>query len=50
MIHVETHGIRIPAIGLGTWQLDGNLARRMVGYALEIGSRQRVQKRAHLGG
>ena len=39
MIHVETHGVRIPAIGLGTWQLNGDVARRMVGYALEIGYR-----------
>jgi 2,5-diketo-D-gluconate reductase B len=39
MIHVEAHGARIPAIGLGTWQLDGRVARRMVGYALEIGYR-----------
>jgi 2,5-diketo-D-gluconate reductase B len=39
MIHVEAHGARIPAIGLGTWQLDGDVARRMVGYALEIGYR-----------
>ena len=39
MIHVETHGARIPALGLGTFRLDGNVARRMVGYALEIGYR-----------
>jgi diketogulonate reductase-like aldo/keto reductase len=39
MIHVEAHGARIPAIGLGTWQLDGDVARRMVGYALEVGYR-----------
>ena len=39
MIEVEAHGARIPALGLGTWQLSGALARRMVGYALEIGYR-----------
>jgi 2,5-diketo-D-gluconate reductase B len=39
MIQVETHGVRIPALGLGTWRLDGRLARHMVGYALEIGYR-----------
>jgi 2,5-diketo-D-gluconate reductase B len=39
MIHVEAHGARIPALGLGTWQLEGSIARRMVGYALEIGYR-----------
>jgi 2,5-diketo-D-gluconate reductase B len=39
MIHVEAQGARIPALGLGTWQLDGSIARRMVGYALEIGYR-----------
>jgi diketogulonate reductase-like aldo/keto reductase len=39
MIYVEARGARIPALGLGTWQLDGKVARRMVGYALEIGYR-----------
>jgi 2,5-diketo-D-gluconate reductase B len=39
MIYVEAHGARIPGLGLGTWQLDGSAARRMVGYALEIGYR-----------
>jgi 2,5-diketo-D-gluconate reductase B len=39
MIHVEALGARIPAIGLGTWQLDGSVARRMVGYALDVGYR-----------
>jgi diketogulonate reductase-like aldo/keto reductase len=39
MIYVETHGARIPALGLGTWQLNGDVARRMVGYALKIGYR-----------
>jgi 2,5-diketo-D-gluconate reductase B len=39
MIHVETHGVRIPALGLGTWRLEGRVARHMVGYALEIGYR-----------
>ena len=37
MIHVEAQGARIPALGLGTWQLSGDVARRMVGYALDIG-------------
>jgi diketogulonate reductase-like aldo/keto reductase len=39
MQHVEAHGVRIPALGLGTFRLDGAVARRMVGYALEIGYR-----------
>ena len=39
MIYVEAHGARIPALGLGTFRLEGNVARRMVGYALEIGYR-----------
>jgi 2,5-diketo-D-gluconate reductase B len=39
MIHVEAKGVRIPALGLGTWQLAGDVARRMVGYALSIGYR-----------
>ena len=39
MQYVETHGVRIPALGFGTFRLDGRTARRMVGYALEIGYR-----------
>jgi diketogulonate reductase-like aldo/keto reductase len=39
MHDVESHGARVPALGLGTWQLNGSVARRMVGYALEIGYR-----------
>jgi 2,5-diketo-D-gluconate reductase B len=39
MIEIQAHGARIPALGLGTWQLSGALARRMVGYALGIGYR-----------
>jgi 2,5-diketo-D-gluconate reductase B len=39
MMYVETHGVRIPALGLGTFRLEGRVARHMVGYALEIGYR-----------
>ena len=39
MLYVETHGIRIPALGFGTFRLDGRSAERMVAYALEIGYR-----------
>jgi diketogulonate reductase-like aldo/keto reductase len=39
MKYVEAKGVRIPALGLGTWQLNGAVARRMVGYALDIGYR-----------
>jgi 2,5-diketo-D-gluconate reductase B len=39
MIGVEAQGARIPALGLGTWQLGGHVARRMVGYALDLGYR-----------
>ncbi|MGH6900975.1 MAG: aldo/keto reductase [Geminicoccaceae bacterium] len=39
MIHVEAQDARIPALGLGTWQLSGAVARRMVGYALDVGYR-----------
>jgi 2,5-diketo-D-gluconate reductase B len=39
MIHVETHGVRIPALGLGTFGLNGQVAEQMVGYALEVGYR-----------
>ena len=27
MIHVEAQGARIPALGLGTWQLSGDIRR-----------------------
>jgi diketogulonate reductase-like aldo/keto reductase len=39
MHHVEAHGARIPALGFGTFRLEGSVARRMVGYALSIGYR-----------
>jgi 2,5-diketo-D-gluconate reductase B len=39
MMYVEAHGARIPALGFGTFRLEGNVARRMVAYALEIGYR-----------
>jgi diketogulonate reductase-like aldo/keto reductase len=39
MIHIEAHGARITALGLGTFRLEGSTAQRMVGYALEIGYR-----------
>ena len=39
MIYVEAPGARIPALGLGTWQLNGEIAGRMVGYALDLGYR-----------
>jgi 2,5-diketo-D-gluconate reductase B len=39
MMFVDTHGARIPALGFGTFRLGGDVARRMVGHALEIGYR-----------
>jgi 2,5-diketo-D-gluconate reductase B len=39
MKHVDTHGVRIPALGLGTFGLNGRVAEHMVGYALEAGYR-----------
>ena len=36
---VTAQGVRIPTIGFGTSGLHGDVARRMVGYALEIGYR-----------
>lgn len=39
-MHVVTvQGVQIPALGLGTFRLDGNVAGRMVTYALDIGYR-----------
>ena len=39
MEYVEAHGVRIPALGLGTFRLEGRTAERMVRAALEIGYR-----------
>jgi 2,5-diketo-D-gluconate reductase B len=39
MLYVETQAVRIPALGFGTFRLDGRTARQMVGYALELGYR-----------
>jgi diketogulonate reductase-like aldo/keto reductase len=39
MHYVEAHGARIPALGFGTFRLDGRVARRMVAYALDLGYR-----------
>ncbi len=36
---VNAGGIRIPALGFGTWQLEGAVARRMTEAALDIGYR-----------
>ncbi len=39
MIHVNALGASIPALGFGTYGLEGRVASRMVGYALGIGYR-----------
>lgn len=39
MHHVDAHGARIPAIGLGTFRLEGKVCTRIVGHALEAGYR-----------
>lgn len=39
MKHIEVKGARIPAIGLGTWQLGGRGGRDAVRQALELGYR-----------
>lgn len=36
---VEANGARIPAIGLGTWQLNGSTCVRIVAEALKVGYR-----------
>ncbi len=36
---VEAHGVRIPALGLGTYRLTGAVAERLVGEALALGYR-----------
>lgn len=39
MIVIEANGARMPALGLGTWELAGSVAVRIVEYALEVGYR-----------
>src|SRR4029079_2736310 len=39
MLFVETNGARIPAIGLGTWELSGRMCARVVEQALRLGFR-----------
>ena len=36
---VEANGARIPAIGLGTWELRGRTCARLVEQALKLGYR-----------
>src|SRR5437762_4135288 len=39
MLFVEANGARIPAIGLGTWELSGRTCARLVEQALKLGYR-----------
>jgi diketogulonate reductase-like aldo/keto reductase len=39
MHHVDANGANIPAIGLGTWTLDGEAATRLVADAIQSGYR-----------
>jgi 2,5-diketo-D-gluconate reductase B len=39
MLFVEANGAKIPAIGLGTWELRGRLCARLVEQALRLGYR-----------
>jgi 2,5-diketo-D-gluconate reductase B len=39
MLHVTPHDVPIPALGLGTFGLNGRVAERIVGHALEVGYR-----------
>src|SRR5881275_3382288 len=36
---VEANGAKIPAIGLGTWQLNGSVGSRITEQALKLGYR-----------
>jgi 2,5-diketo-D-gluconate reductase B len=39
MLYVEAHGAKIPAVGLGTWDLRGRPCARVVEQALRLGYR-----------
>ena len=47
MEHVEVQGVRIPAIGLGTWQLRGEACREAVAHAISVGYRHIDTARAY---
>jgi diketogulonate reductase-like aldo/keto reductase len=36
---VEAHGVKIPIVGLGTWQLNGRECARLVEQAIRLGYR-----------
>src|SRR4030081_4066111 len=39
MLFVEANGVKIPAIGLGTWELRGRTCARLVEQAVRLGYR-----------
>ena len=39
MIHIDLPGGRVPALGFGTWQIEGDAAREAVEHALTVGYR-----------
>lgn len=39
MIHIDLPGARVPALGIGTWQIEGEAAREAVEHALRVGYR-----------
>ena len=39
MTHYDIHGVPVPALGLGTWQITGDAAREAVAHALSLGYR-----------
>jgi len=39
MLYVDVHDARVPALGFGTWQMEGDEARDGVKHALELGYR-----------
>ena len=39
MIHLDVHGVSIPALGFGTWQLNGEAGRDAIETALDVGYR-----------
>jgi len=39
MLHIDLHGRKMPALGLGTWQMSGSGCERAVRTALDIGYR-----------
>jgi 2,5-diketo-D-gluconate reductase B len=47
MIHIDVHGVAVPALGFGTWRLEGEDGRHAIETALDAGYRHLDTARAY---